>query len=100
MAAIDKFPHSFPGTFIERVQALAQTITGVQINYSLTNDRGWFQINSTTGVITVARTLDREVIKQSCYYHKGFQSLKLLKQIQSLFGSPKALVILTNKHSE
>jgi len=78
IALIVKFPHSFPGTVIERVQAVAQTNTGVQITYSLKDDRGWFEINSTTGVITVARTLDREVIKQSCYYQKGSQSQQVL----------------------
>ena len=40
---------------------MAERITGAQITYSLANDKGWFEINSTTGVITVARTLDREV---------------------------------------
>lgn len=102
MPAIDKFPHrSSSGTFIASVQAVAVTNTGAQITYSLTNDKGWFEINSTTGVITVARTLDREVIKH--YHHRAFQSeqaLKLLKPFQGLFGSPKTLVILTNKHSE
>lgn len=95
MAVIDKFPHSFPGTFIAKVQAVPERITGAQITYSLANDKGWFEINSTTGVITVARTLDREVHVIIHYYHKGFQFeqvLKLLKQFQELFGSLKTLV--------
>ena len=84
------------------MQALAERPdTGAQITYSLTNDKGWFEINSTTGVITVARTLDREVVIH--YHHKGFQfeqALKLLKQFKGLFGSPKTLVTLINKCSE
>lgn len=70
MAVIDKFAHSSTGTFVARVQgAVAERNTPVQITYSLTNDKGWFEINSTTGVITVAKTLDREVIIH--YNHKG-----------------------------
>lgn len=63
MAVTDKFVHSYPGTFIARVQgAVPQTNSPGQITYSLADDKGWFEINSTTGVITVAKTLDREVI--------------------------------------
>ena len=58
---ISLLAHSFPGTFIARVQDAVAQIPG-QITYSLRNDKGWFEINNTTGVITVARTLDREVI--------------------------------------
>lgn len=54
-----------PGTFIAKVQAVAERITGALITYSLANDKGWFEINSTTGVITVARTLDREETSSS-----------------------------------
>ena len=63
MAVTDKFPHSSSGTFIVEVpKAKAEANTARQITYSLKNDKGWFEINSTTGGITVARTLDREVI--------------------------------------
>lgn len=79
MAVIDfKFPHSSPGTFIVEVpQAAAEASTARQITYSLTNDKGWFEINSTTGVITVARTLDREVIIHIIIRGKVFNSNKL-----------------------
>lgn len=62
MTVTDKFVHSSPGTFIARVQgAVSETDSPAQITYSLVGDQGWFEINSTTGVITVAKTLDREV---------------------------------------
>ena len=63
MAVTDKFVYLSPGTFIARVQgAVNETNSPGQITYSLDGDKGWFEINSTTGVITVAKTLDREVI--------------------------------------
>ncbi|XP_078355236.1 cadherin-7-like, partial [Oculina patagonica] len=49
-----------PGTFVGRVQAKAEVVSSDQITYSLRKDQGWFKINSTSGVITVAKTLDRE----------------------------------------
>lgn len=63
MQAVDNcdFLQSFSGTFVARVQAVAETGSSDQITYSLTKDKGWFEINSTSGVITVAKTLDREV---------------------------------------
>lgn len=63
MQAVDNcvFLRSFSGTFVARVQAVAEMGSSDQITYSLTKDKGWFEINSTSGVITVAKTLDREV---------------------------------------
>ena len=62
---IDNFVHSFfSGTFVARVQAIAESASSAQITYSLQKDNGWFEINSTSGVITVAKTLDREVTRK------------------------------------
>ncbi|KAJ7389421.1 hypothetical protein OS493_031665 [Desmophyllum pertusum] len=50
-----------PGTYVTTVQALDQSGNpSDQITYSLTKENGWYKINSTSGVITVAKTLDRE----------------------------------------
>ncbi|KAJ7389417.1 hypothetical protein OS493_031661 [Desmophyllum pertusum] len=50
-----------PGTYVKTVQALDQSGNpSDQITYSLTKENGWYKINSTSGVITVAKTLDRE----------------------------------------
>ena len=53
------------GTYVTRVQVQGNSL---DVNYFLApevapnqNDVSWFQINSTNGVITVAKTLDREV---------------------------------------
>lgn len=51
----------FVGTFVTRVQAIAVVQNGDPIIYSLRDDKGWFQIDNASGVITTARTLDREV---------------------------------------
>lgn len=47
------------GTFVTKVQATARQ-NPKPIVYSLEYDKGWFQIDNSSGVITVARTLDRE----------------------------------------
>lgn len=50
-----------PGTYITNADCL-----GLIGGYSLTgSDADWFQINSTTGVITVKRTLDAEIVGTS-----------------------------------
>lgn len=66
----NRFVISSLGTFITQVQATDRTaLNPVTFNYSLgsykdrQNDKNWFQINRTSGVITAAKTLDREVIK-------------------------------------
>lgn len=48
------------GTFVTRVQAIALVQNRDPIIYSLRDDKGWFQIDNSSGVITTARTLDRE----------------------------------------
>ena len=43
------------------MQAIAVVQNRDPIIYSLRDDKGWFQIDNSSGVITTARTLDREV---------------------------------------
>lgn len=50
----------FVGTFVTKVQATARQNPN-PIVYSLKNDKGWFQIDNSSGVITAAKTIDREV---------------------------------------
>jgi len=52
-----------PGTYVTQVKATASNPQAPgSITYSLDGiDKDWFNINSATGVITVAKTLDAEV---------------------------------------
>jgi len=59
-----------PGTYVTQVKATASNPQAPgSITYSLDGiDKDWFNINSATGVITVAKTLDAEVSRLDILY--------------------------------